>query len=43
MAPRRLMEMMLDPDPAAVQRATASFMGMQRFDLAELERAYAGG
>lgn len=41
-APRRLMEMICDPDPAAVQRATAAFMEMRRFDLAALERAFAG-
>ncbi len=34
--------MMTDPDPAKVARATESFMAMGKFDLAALEKAFAG-
>ena len=34
--------MMRDPDPAKVARVTAAMLRMKKFDVAELERAYAG-
>jgi predicted 3-demethylubiquinone-9 3-methyltransferase (glyoxalase superfamily) len=40
--PTRLTDMMSDPDPAKVARATESFMAMGKFDLAALEKAFAG-
>ncbi len=40
--PSRLIEMITDPDPAKVARATESFMAMGKFDLAALEKAFAG-
>ena len=40
--PRRLSEMLADPDPARVQRVTRAFLEMRKFDLAALERAWAG-
>ncbi|MCX5243135.1 VOC family protein [Streptomyces prunicolor] len=40
--PTRLIEMITDPDPAKVARATESFMAMGKFDLAALEKAFAG-
>ena len=39
--PSRFVEMMADPDKQAVQRAMAAMMGMVKFDVAELERAFA--
>jgi predicted 3-demethylubiquinone-9 3-methyltransferase (glyoxalase superfamily) len=40
--PRRLRELMADPDPARAQRAMQAMMGMKRLDIAALERAAAG-
>ncbi|MFF8669828.1 VOC family protein [Streptomyces sp. NPDC015242] len=40
--PDRLEEMVTDPDPQKAARVTAAFMVMGKFDLAALERAYAG-
>ncbi|GAB2689396.1 VOC family protein [Thalassiella azotivora] len=41
--PREFTEIMGDPDPARVQRATAAMMTMRRLDVAELRRAADGG
>jgi predicted 3-demethylubiquinone-9 3-methyltransferase (glyoxalase superfamily) len=41
--PTVLLEMMADPDPAKVARATAAMLTMKKLDIAELERAYAAG
>lgn len=40
--PRRLTELMQDPDPARAQRAMAAMMEMVKIDVAALERAAAG-
>ncbi|TFZ03880.1 VOC family protein [Ramlibacter humi] len=40
--PERLFEMLLDPDAGKRRRTTDAFMKMKKFDLAALERAYAG-
>ena len=40
--PRRLIELMQDPDPAKAKRAMESMMTMVKIDIAELERAAAG-
>jgi predicted 3-demethylubiquinone-9 3-methyltransferase (glyoxalase superfamily) len=40
--PTRLIDMITDPDPAKVARATEAFMAMTKFDLAALEKAFAG-
>ncbi|MFJ3445885.1 VOC family protein [Streptomyces sp. NPDC086081] len=40
--PDRLDEMVTDPDPEKAARVTAAFMAMSKFDIAALERAYAG-
>ncbi|MFJ3670958.1 VOC family protein [Streptomyces sp. NPDC090106] len=40
--PDRLQSMISDPDPEKVSRVTAAFMAMHKFDLAALEKAYAG-
>ena len=40
--PRRLTELMQDPDPVRAQRAMTAMMGMVKSDIAELERAVAG-
>ncbi len=40
--PRRLMEMMDDPDRAKAKRAMESMMTMQKIDIAALEAAYQG-
>jgi predicted 3-demethylubiquinone-9 3-methyltransferase (glyoxalase superfamily) len=37
--PRRLYELLGDPDPDRAQRATQAMLGMRRLDVAELERA----
>jgi len=37
--PRRLNELLADPDPERAQRAMASMLGMRKIDVAELERA----
>ncbi|MFE7892951.1 VOC family protein [Streptomyces sp. NPDC057412] len=41
--PARLEDMVADPDPEKAARVTKAFMAMGKFDLAALERAYAGG
>ncbi len=40
--PERLLEMHVDPDRAKAERAMAAMMSMKKFDLAALERAFAG-
>jgi predicted 3-demethylubiquinone-9 3-methyltransferase (glyoxalase superfamily) len=40
--PRVLSEMLTDTDQAKVERVTAAFMKMKKFDLAALEAAYNG-
>jgi predicted 3-demethylubiquinone-9 3-methyltransferase (glyoxalase superfamily) len=40
--PMRLAEMLRDPDPAKTNRVTRAFLQMKKFDIAALERAYAG-
>jgi predicted 3-demethylubiquinone-9 3-methyltransferase (glyoxalase superfamily) len=37
--PKRLTELMHDPDPARAKRAMEAMMGMVKIDIAELERA----
>ena len=37
--PKRLMELMGDPDPGRAQRATQAMLKMQKIDVAELEAA----
>ncbi len=41
-APRRLQELMNDPDPARVKRVTEAMMQMVKLDIAPLEAAAAG-
>ncbi|MBM7092228.1 VOC family protein, partial [Streptomyces sp. S12] len=41
--PTRLDDMIADLDPARAERAMKAMLGMQKLDLAELEKAYAGG
>ncbi|MEW9550061.1 VOC family protein [Nonomuraea sp. NPDC050783] len=41
--PRRLPELLNDPDPDRARRATEAMMGMQKIDLAAMEKAAAGG
>jgi predicted 3-demethylubiquinone-9 3-methyltransferase (glyoxalase superfamily) len=40
--PLRLMQMLVDTDAAKAGRVTAAYLQMQKFDIAALERAYAG-
>lgn len=40
--PRRLEEMMADPDPVRSKRASDAMMKMVKLDIAELEKAYRG-
>lgn len=40
--PKRLAELMTDPDKAKVARVTEAFMQMRKFDIALLEAAYRG-
>lgn len=40
--PKRLPELMADPDPARARRAMEAMMTMVKIDLAEIERAAAG-
>lgn len=35
-------EILVDPDRAKVERVTAAYMKMKKFDLAAIERAYKG-
>ncbi len=41
--PRQFFEMASDPDPAKSARVMAAMMQMTKFDIAALQRAYAGG
>lgn len=41
--PRRLYELIEGPDAAAAERAMQAMLAMGKLDVAELERAYAGG
>jgi len=41
--PRRLNELVGGPDAAAAERAMKAMLEMSKIDVAELERAYAGG
>ncbi len=41
--PRRLNELIGGPDAAAAERAMKAMLQMSKIDVAELERAYAGG
>jgi predicted 3-demethylubiquinone-9 3-methyltransferase (glyoxalase superfamily) len=41
-APKRLGEMMSDPDRAKAKRVTEAMLRMVKFEIAELERAYEG-
>lgn len=40
--PKRLGELMMDPDPAVAQRTTEAMLRMVKFDIAALEAAAAG-
>jgi predicted 3-demethylubiquinone-9 3-methyltransferase (glyoxalase superfamily) len=40
--PRRLFELMRDPDAARANRVMQAMLQMRKIDIAELERAYAG-
>ncbi|HWB77311.1 MAG TPA: VOC family protein [Nannocystaceae bacterium] len=40
--PRQLLELMSDPDPAKAQRVVQAMLGMQKIDIAALQRAHAG-
>jgi predicted 3-demethylubiquinone-9 3-methyltransferase (glyoxalase superfamily) len=40
--PRRLSELLSDPDPARAQRAMQAMLGMQKIDVQALEKAAAG-
>jgi predicted 3-demethylubiquinone-9 3-methyltransferase (glyoxalase superfamily) len=40
--PKQLQELMSGDDPAGVGRVVGAFMQMKKFDIAALERAYAG-
>lgn len=40
--PAELPEMLRDADTRKVERVTAAFLGMKKFDIAALKRAYAG-
>ena len=41
--PRRLVELLADPDPGRAERATRAMLQMQRIDVAEVERAADAG
>jgi predicted 3-demethylubiquinone-9 3-methyltransferase (glyoxalase superfamily) len=41
-APRRLGELMMDPDPAVAKRVTEAMLKMEKFDIATLEAAAKG-
>jgi predicted 3-demethylubiquinone-9 3-methyltransferase (glyoxalase superfamily) len=40
--PKQLMELMSDPDPVRSQRVVQAMLGMQKLDIAGLERAHRG-
>ncbi|NVB78666.1 MAG: VOC family protein [Kofleriaceae bacterium] len=40
--PKRLIDLMSDPDPVVAGRVAQALMGMQKIDIAALERAHAG-
>jgi predicted 3-demethylubiquinone-9 3-methyltransferase (glyoxalase superfamily) len=40
--PTQLLELMSDPDPARAQRVVQAMLGMQKIDIAALQRAHAG-
>jgi predicted 3-demethylubiquinone-9 3-methyltransferase (glyoxalase superfamily) len=40
--PKVLIDMLLDPDASKSQRAMQAMLQMKKFDIAELQRAYAG-
>jgi predicted 3-demethylubiquinone-9 3-methyltransferase (glyoxalase superfamily) len=40
--PKALFEMLSDADPATTKRVTKAFLQMKKFDIAALQRAYAG-
>jgi predicted 3-demethylubiquinone-9 3-methyltransferase (glyoxalase superfamily) len=40
--PRQLLELMNDPDPVKAKRVVACMMGMQKIDIAALQRAHRG-
>jgi predicted 3-demethylubiquinone-9 3-methyltransferase (glyoxalase superfamily) len=40
--PRRFVQLIGDPDPTKVKAVVDAMMTMQKLDVAELERAYAG-
>ena len=40
--PRRLTELLSDPDPAAARRVMQAMLGMRKIEIPELERAVAG-
>jgi len=41
--PRVFIDMVSDADPEKARRATEAMLKMTKFDVAEIERAYAGG
>jgi predicted 3-demethylubiquinone-9 3-methyltransferase (glyoxalase superfamily) len=40
--PTQLLELMSDPDPVKSQRVVQAMLGMQKIDIAELQRAHRG-
>ena len=40
--PRQLLELMSDPDPAKAKRVVQAMLGMEKIDIAALQRAHAG-
>ena len=40
--PTAFIDMVSDPDPAKAKRVTEAMFGMTKFDIAALEKAYAG-
>ena len=41
--PKQLLELMSDPDPVKAGRVVQAMLGMQKIDIAALQRAHAGG
>jgi predicted 3-demethylubiquinone-9 3-methyltransferase (glyoxalase superfamily) len=41
--PTVFLDMVTDPDPEKVRRVTEAMFTMKKFDIAALQRAYAGG